>query len=92
LEVDGSYSELTLKPRQHKTNWIISHVSNVNLFIDEQIDLVVHATDIQNLPDPLPKGVEHTITDDGTSQSISFGDGENFLSIHHAQALSINSN
>lgn len=91
LEVDGSYSELTLKPRQDETNWIISNISNVNLLLDEQIDLAVHATDIQNLPDPLPKGAEHTITDDGTSQSISFGDGENSLSIHHVQALSINS-
>src|SRR5690625_327844 len=90
LEVEGDYSTITLKPRHSETNWTISNVSSVDLFLDEQMDIALNATDVQFIPNFLLEGSQHTLEDDGTIKSFAFGEGSNTLSVHHVQALSIN--
>lgn len=49
LEVNGNYNEITVKPRMLMSNWLIDKASNVSVQLQEKSDLLLSATDVQQI-------------------------------------------
>ncbi|MFD1708203.1 hypothetical protein ACFSCZ_15910 [Siminovitchia sediminis] len=88
LEIKGSESHLTFKPRELKSNWSIDTPGMVTIETDDQTDTEIEARHVYELEGAW-KDVKNLTEQGLKSGHISFGKGTSTMTVNHAHIVEV---